>query len=346
MIWHFIARKKHQRHLQLITLLYKKSYSVTELARQTKVSSKTIRRDLTELRQKNYVIKRKYWMINYHQKLEFSELYQKLIMEDPRFYLFQQYLWKRGPKEISYSRLKELNKSLLHFNLSANIRAKRFIGDPALILHLQLHYLRDFSKFNDETELYHQLDRYYKKGDLVPLKKELFPEPSELTAFTQKFNLNATLGAFFFLDYLRHDYQGRLEFYQHHKKYQTVLYHETLESLTAFEPKVVWKNESAKEIFTIKLFDFLLGIHQGLPIAVFNLHWKREATAEIFYFIGKEMKRSLPLLQNCRLDELAFALKNILSSCYHTSSLLDNNLKFFSLIDDKDDSYLLSEDVN
>lgn len=68
MIWQFIARKKCQRQLELIGLVKEEMYTVTEMAKQIKVSRRTILRYLKDLQQKGYVIKEREWHLNYQNK--------------------------------------------------------------------------------------------------------------------------------------------------------------------------------------------------------------------------------------------------------------------------------------
>ena len=89
---------------------------------------------------------------------------------------------------------------------------------------------------------------------------------------------------------------------------------------------LAFESEVLKNTFTVKLFDLFFGIHQGLPLIIFNLKWEQGAVAETYYRLGKELKRQIPMLTNCRVDELALALKNIVFTSYHVALTTTPNL--------------------
>lgn len=62
------SKKKCQRQLELIGLVKEEMYTVTEMAKQIKVSRRTILRYLKDLQQKGYVIKEREWHLNYQNK--------------------------------------------------------------------------------------------------------------------------------------------------------------------------------------------------------------------------------------------------------------------------------------
>lgn len=342
MIWQFIARKKCQRQLELIGLLKEEIYTVTELAKQIKVSRRTILRYLNDLQQKGYVIKGQEWQINYQNKKSFSEIYRMLLMTDSRFQLFRQFLWGQGSDKVNYSRLKELNRQLIYLNLSADCKLGGLFGESGLIFLLQLRYLRDFYYF-EETEVFQQMERYYQMEPGIPINKELFPDEKKIQTFIEKFGLEPKFAPYFYFDYMRYHFQYFVDFYQCHKQYQTNLYQEVKRAGIIIEEAVDWQNEVLENTFIVKLFDLFFGIHQGLPLTVFNLKWKKSIVPDKYYRLSKELKRQIPVLSNCRIDELALALKNILLVSHHTALATAPNLESSLLIQEKYQAFLLSD---
>ncbi|MGX7205026.1 DeoR family transcriptional regulator [Enterococcus pingfangensis] len=337
MIWQAMTGKKCHRQLRLIELLQNECYSVSELADQTKVSAKTILRDLTELRQKNYVRRAKYWQINWQHEPNSAKLYRKLLLSDPCFQLFRQYLWNLGTLEANDSQLKKLNQSLIRWNLFTNLQSGGLIGKTAVIIHLQLRYLRDFYQF-DEAELYKQLEAYCPPvSDL--LNPALFPDRKMVENFIKKFGLSAERAEYFFLDYTRYHYQFCADFYRSHQVYRTGLYREIRKTLILIERMTDWETELTKKIVETKLFELFLGIYQGLPLAVMYPS-QVETTAENFYILSKKMKQLMPLLSNCRLDELASALETIFSSSRQIVLALNPDLSSSLLIQERYQAFL------
>lgn len=342
MIWQFIARKKCQRQLELIGLVKEEMYTVTEMAKQVKVSRRTILRYLKDLQQKGYVIKEREWHLNYQNKKSYSELYRMLLMTDPRFQLFRQFLWGQGSETVNYSKLKELNRQLIYLNLSADCKIGGLLGESGLIFLLQLRYLRDFYYF-EEAEIFQQMEQYHQRSPMIPISKELFPDDKSLQAFIEKFELQYKFAPYFYFDYMRYHFQIFVDFYHCHKSYQTNLYHEVKQAGKIIGEVINWKNEVLENTFYVKLFDLFFGIHQGLPLTVFNLKWQKSVVSENYYHLSKEMKRQLPLLNNCRVDELALAVKNILFVSHYTALTTAPNLESSLLIQEKFQPFLLSD---
>lgn len=333
MIWQFIAKKKCRRQLQLVELLQQKCYSVAELAKKTKVSTKTILRDLYELQKKDYVIKRRYWQLRECYEANYYAVQRKILLENQHFQLFQQYLWNRGPR-VNHSKIKELNHQLLRFNLSVNCQTGSLLGASALIFYLQLRYLRDFYQL-EEAELYYQLDQKYPMNHSCIVKKELIPDERLLARFTQEFGLQGQLAGAFFLEYIGYHYQGCSEFYDSHQKHRTGLYQESKRAIALIEQAVSWETEVGKQVFTIKLFELFLGIRCCLPLAVLSEHGEQVEVGEFFLRLSRKLKRALPLLSNCRVDELAFALEMIFSASHHITLSLHPNLKSALVIQER-----------
>lgn len=326
MIWQFMTGKKEQRQLQLIELLKEECYTVKELMGRLGVSRKTVLRDLNGLQEKGYAKKMAQWQLDWSNVTSFSELYRKILLENSTFKLFQQYLWSDGPQEIEYRKIKQLNNYLLIWNLSVNRRQGCLSGDVRLIFHLQLKFLRDFCQL-EERALYCRLARHYEEQQLFYPKQELIPDKEMLLTFAADFSLPESIAELCFFDYLRHHIQACLAFYLCHEKYQTPLYKEIIRSLQIIEMEPMWELNPSKQVFILKLFDLFLGIQQGLPLAVFNQKWKTREVPAILFSFSKELKRSIPLLRNCRIDELALALNHILYSSYQVSLSLNPNLK-------------------
>ncbi|WP_413537603.1 HTH domain-containing protein [Enterococcus malodoratus] len=343
MIWQFITMKKCQRHLQLIELLKKERYTVAELAKQTKVSRRTILRYLDELQRKKYVTKDNYWRIDWRYETSYLELCRKILFEDPHFQLFRRYLWDLGPEKINYTKLRQLNRQLICLNLSANRRTGSLRGEPTIIFLLQLRYLRDFYYF-DEQELYQQLDEYYAERAAFPVTENLFPDQEMVTAFTNEFGLQTEFVEFFYSDYIRYHFRARSDLYHSHQKHQTIIYQEIQQVISIIEETRSWEIHLMKKIATVQLFELFFGIHQGLPVTFFNLKWKQVAIPPHFYFLGKELKRRLPVLSNCRVDDLAVALKNILHVSYKTALSLNPNLKTSLVIQEGYQAYFSSHE--
>lgn len=313
MIWQFVTRKKCRRQLNLIELLREERYSVAEFAEKLTVSRKTILRDLYELQQKNYVEKYSFWQINWRQEPSYTDLYRKLLWTDDRFQLFQQYLWNHGNKDVNYSKVKELNQQLVKLNLTANRRAGGLIGEEALIIHLQLRYLRDFCS-NTETEWYPYIEQNHFSVEYSNNMAVYFPDSRLLNQFATKFGLEELAAPYFFLDYIRCHYSACTDFFHLHQLHQTSLYQATIDGLQIIEPSIQWDSELTKKIFTVKLFDLFIGIHQGLPLSVYNLYRKSAVPSNYYYLLSKELKRASALLVNCQLDELAKAVQQIFQS--------------------------------
>lgn len=110
MIWQFIIRKKTQGYLQLLELINKEQYTITEMAKQLKVSIRTAMRYSDELQQKGYVIKGKPWRINRQHHPNFLELHRKVLTEDPRFKLFKQFLWQQTSADTDYTKIRFTGK--------------------------------------------------------------------------------------------------------------------------------------------------------------------------------------------------------------------------------------------
>lgn len=195
-----------------------------------------------------------------------------------------------------------------------------------MIFHLQLKFLRDFCQL-EERALYHRLARHYEEQQFFYPKQELIPNKEMLLTFAADFSLPENIAELCFFDYLRYHIQTCLAFYLCHEKDQTPLYQAIIQSLQIIEMESMWELNSSKPVFILKLFDLFLGIQQGLPLAVFNQKWKPREVPAILFSFSKELKRSLPLLRNCRIDELALALNHILYSSYQVSLSLNPNLK-------------------
>ncbi|OTO76414.1 MULTISPECIES: HTH domain-containing protein [unclassified Enterococcus] len=338
MIWEFITRKKCQRQLQLLEWIQYSRYSVTELAEKMTVSRKTISRDIEELRQKNFLIKEKIWQINWQSEPNYLGLCRKLIRADPRFQLFRGYLWNDGDTKSSYSKLRRLNKQILHLNISVNHRSGELAGEPALIVLLQLRYLRDFYSF-EEQEMYDQLAHYYLNRSLPSIEKAAFFAGEQLEDFRSQFGVESPLAEYFYFDYLRHHFDNYLDLYRSHQQQRSSLYQEVQEACAIIEEVFIEESGTTEELLAAKLFDLFLGVYQGLPLTLFNLKWRGDTVSDHFYIIAKEFKRRLPFLTNCQLDELAFALKEIFSSVHSASLTLTPNLKSSLLIQERYQAY-------
>lgn len=105
------------------------------------------------------------------------------------------------------------------------------------------------------------------------------------------------------------------------------------------EQMIDWETELTKKIVETKLFELFLGIYQGLPLAVMD-HFQTETTAENFYILSKKMKQRLPLLSNCRLDELANVLETIFSSSRQIVLALNPDLRSSLLIQERYQAFL------
>ncbi|MGF2941208.1 DeoR family transcriptional regulator [Enterococcus xiangfangensis] len=337
MIWQAMTGKKCRRQLRVIELLQNECYSVSELANQTKVSAKTILRDLTELRQKKYVRRAKYWQIDWQHEPNYAKLYRKLLLSEPYFQLFRQYLWNLGPPNVNDSQLKKINQYLICWNLFTNFQTGGLIGKKSVIMHLQLRYLRDFYQF-DEAELYKQMEPYCPAASDF-LNPALFPDQKMVESFIKKFGLSAERAEYFFLDYTRYHYQFCADFYRSHQAHRTKLYQEIRKAMILVEQMIDWETELTKKIVETKLFELFLGIYQGLPLAVMD-HSQTETTAENFYILSKKMKQRLPLLSNCRLDELANVLETIFSSSRQIVLALNPDLRSSLLIQERYQAFL------
>lgn len=334
MIWKFIVKRKCQQHLQLIERIHEGTYSVSDLAEKMSMSTKTITRYLADLQQRKIVKKERTWQLNWQTESAYLGPYRKLVMEDPLFQVFRKYLWDQGGKTTSYPVLKELNRQLLSLNLSVSRRSEGLIGGTSLILLLQFRFLRDFYSF-EEQALYQQMAHYYVDHPVPLPNPDLFPENERMKSFIQQFELHTSFSEYFYFDYIRHNHGECLAFYQVHRKHRTELSQEVEVAIAIIEKWNIWKSDTTKEVFTVRLFDLFLGIHQGLPLRVFNLKWRTDLVVHPYYQLAKDLKRQLPLLMNCRIDELAFALKNILSHSYQSTLSLTPNLRTSLLIEEK-----------
>lgn len=341
MIWQFMTGKKEQRQLQLIELLKKECYSVKELMERLGVSRKTVVRDLTALQEKGYAKKTTYWQLDWSNVTSFSQLYRKILLASPTIKLFQQFLWGDGPQEIEYRKIKQLNTYLLSWNLSVNRREGCLSGDARLIFHLQLKFLRDFCQL-EERALYHRLTLQYEERPLLYPRQELIPDKELLATFAANFSLPEKIAELCFFDYLRYHIPACLSFYLCHENYQTPLYQEITRSLQIIKMEPMWEVNPSKYVFILKLFDLFLGIQQGLPLTVFNQKWKTEEVPELLFSFSKELKRSIPLLRNCRIDELALALNHLLHSSYQVALSLNPNLKTSSRIQEGYQAFISS----
>ncbi|MGM0167517.1 hypothetical protein IGI39_002501 [Enterococcus sp. AZ135] len=342
MIWQLIISEKTQRYLQLIELVKREQYTVPEMARQTRVSIRTVMRSLEELRQKGYVIKEKSWRIDRQCYPSYMEVHRKIIMADSFFGLFRQYLWQEASEEINYTKVKQLNQHLICLNLSANRKAGRLLGEPSLIFLLQLRYLRDFYYF-EEHEIYQQMDRYYEDYPVSPLNDELYPDKELINRFIEEVNIQEKLSEFFFFDHMRYHFQSFTEFYHCHRNHQTVLYEEVKQASMMVDETIAWQSELLKNTFAVKLFDLFLGIRQGLPLAIYNSKWKQGAISESYYHLSKELKRKIPMLSNCRIDELALALRNIGFASHQVALTTTPTLEFSLLIQERFESFFPSD---
>jgi len=338
-IWQFITRKKNQRQLQLIALLREERYTASELAKHMKISRKTILRYIDEMEQAGYLSKGR---IACQYKARYPELYRKVLMRDPRFQLFRQYLWGQASEKISYARFKKLNYHLTRLNLSANRRTGSLLGEPSLIFLLQLRYLRDFYFF-EEREIYQQMDYYYRNYPEIIIDKTLFPDEVMINDFIDEFDIQPKFAQFFFFDHLRYHFQLFIDFYQCHREHRTDLYLEVKQACKIIKEVLAWESEVLKITFTVKLFDLFFGIHQGLPLTVFNLKWEQGTVAEIYYRLSKELKREIPVLSNCRIDDLALALKNIVFTSYQVTLTTTPNLDSDFLIQERYEKFISSK---
>lgn len=121
-----------------------------------------------------------------------------LLMTDPRFQLFRQFLWGQGSETVNYSKLKELNRQLIYLNLSADCKIGGLLGESGLIFLLQLRYLRDFYYF-EEAEIFQQMEQYHQRSPMIPISKELFPDDKSLKPLSRNLNCNPSLLRIFIL---------------------------------------------------------------------------------------------------------------------------------------------------
>lgn len=342
MIWQCIVQKKSQRQLQLMELLQQERFTATGLARQIQVSPKTVLRDLAELQQQKFVVKADTWQINWEMGWTFSEAYRKRLLADPRFQLFEGFLWNHGPRTISYSQVRQLNQVLLRFNLSAHLQLGRLLGNPSIILHLQMCYLREFFSFEEE-ELYQYMDQHYQKEPAFLLKEGLIPDMKLPQGFRKRWALSENFSPPFFLDYTRYHYPSCFDLYLAHQQQQTELYQEVCRGILLVDEWLIWEPELMEEFFTVKLFDLFIGLHQGLPLWLFNSRWTPEQQAESFFDLSKLLKQQLPLLSNCRVDELSLALKNIFNYSRQITLSLQPNLTSSLVVQERSQPLFISQ---
>ena len=342
MIWQFITRKKNQRQLQIISLLKDEKYTATELTKHIKTSRRTVLRYIEELEQAGYISKGKYYQIAWQYQARYPELYRKVLMSDPRFQLFRKYLWGQASEKINYAKFKRLNYHLTSLNLVANRQTGSLLGEIGLIFLLQLRYLRDFYFF-EEREIYQQMDDYYRNYPGTLIDKALFPDETIIKNFIDEFGIQPKFAKFFFFDHLRYHFQLFADFYQCHREHRTDLYLEVKQASKIIKEMLAWESEVLRFTVTVKLFDLLFGIHQGLPLIVFNLKWEQGVVAEIYYRLSKELKREIPILSNCRIDELALALKNIIFTSYQVTLTMTPNLDSTFLIQERYEKFIASK---
>lgn len=339
MIWQLIMTKKTQRYLKLLELINDEQYKVTELAKRLEISIKTVRRSIGELEHKGYLIKDKPWRINRQHHPNYLELHRKILTEDPLFQPFKQFLWGLPSAEMKYAEVRRLNRHLIYLNLWAKWRTSKLQGDPGIILFLQLRYLRDFYYFEEE-EIYQQVEQYYQHQSAPSFDQALFPDQVLINSFIEKFNIQEQLAGFFFFDHLRYHFVLFTEFYHCHQKYQTVLYQEVRKASRIIEDTIAWESELLKNTFRVKLFDLFIGIRQGLPITLFNAKWQQGPVSPDYQRLSKELKRQLSMLNNCRIDELALALKNIMFASHQVAFKTTPNLESSLLIQEKYQTFL------
>lgn len=339
MIWQLIMTKKTQRYLKLLELINDKQYKVTELAKKLEISKKTVRRSISELEHKGYIVKDKPWRINRKHYPNYLELHRKILTEDPLFQLFKQFLWGVSSTEMKYTEVRRLNRRLISLNLWAKLRTGKLQGDSAIILFLQLRYLRDLYYFEEE-EIYQQMDQYYKHQPAASFDKALFPDNLMINHFIEKYKVQEQLAVYFFFDHLRYHFVLFTEFYHCHQKHQTVLYLEVRKASRIIEDAIAWESELLKNTFRVKLFDLFIGIHQGLPIALFNAKWQQGAVTPDYQHLSKELKRQLPMLNNSRIDELGLALKNIVFASHQVVLKTTPNLESSLLIQERYQTFL------
>ncbi|MFQ7235368.1 MAG: hypothetical protein ACLRPU_10880, partial [Enterococcus hulanensis] len=61
------------------------------------------------------------------------------------------------------------------------------------------------------------------------------------------------------------------------------------------------------------------------------------------YRLSKELKREIPILSNCRIDELALALKNIIFTSYQVTLTMTPNLDSTFLIQERYEKFIASK---
>ncbi|MBU5361575.1 hypothetical protein KQI58_10845 [Enterococcus raffinosus] len=342
MIWQFIIRNKTQQHLRLLELINEEQYTVTEMAKQLRVSIKSAMRYSDELQQKGYVIKGKTWRINRRRYPNFLELHRKVLMQDPLFQVFKHFLWQQPYTEKGYAKIRELNKRLVHFNLWVNRQAGSLLGDPGTILLLQLRYLRDFYYF-EEGEVYQQIDQYYKDQPIPSVNQALFPDRMLINRFIEEFGIQENIAEYLFFDHMRYHFQRFTEFYQSHQNYQTDLYLEVKRASRIIEDAIAWEGEVLRNTFNVKLLDLFFGLSQGLPVLLFNLKWKQEAVSSNYVHLSREVKRQIPMLRNCQNEGLALALKNIVVASHQVALKTTPTLDYSLKIQEKYQMVLLSD---
>ncbi|MDU5332907.1 HTH domain-containing protein [Enterococcus sp.] len=339
MIWQLIISKKTQQYLQLLELINDEQYKIKEMAKKLEISIKTVRRSIGDLEHKGYVVKETSWRINRQHYPHYLELHRTILTEDPLFQLFKQFLWGLTSTEMKYTKVRRLNRRLISLNLWAKGRTGNLLGDPAIILFLQLRYLREFYYF-DEWEIYQQMDQYYKHQSAASFDKALFPDNLMINHFIEKYKVQEQLAVYFFFDHLRYHFVLFTEFYHCHQKHQTVLYLEVRKASRIIEDAIAWESELLKNIFRVKLFDLFIGIHQGLPLALFNAKRQQGAVTPDYQHLSKELKRQLPMLNNSRIDELALALKNIVFASHQVVFKTTPNLESSLLIQERYQTFL------
>lgn len=343
MIWQLIISKKTQQYLQLLELINDEQYKIKEMAKKLEISIKTVRRSIDDLEHKGYVVKETSWRINRQHHPHYLELHRKILTEDPLFQLFKQFLWGLTSTEMKYTKVRRLNRRLISLNLWAKGRTGNLLGDPAIILFLQLRYLREFYYF-DEGEIYQQMDQYYKHQPAPSFDKALFPDKVMINRFIDKYKVQEQLAVFFFFDHLRYHFLLFTEFYHCHQKHQTILYQEYRKVSKIIEDTIAWESELLKNTFRVKFFDLFIGIHQGLPLAIFNAKWHQGTVSPDYQSLSKKLKRQLPMLNNYRIDELALALKNIVSASHQVALKTTPNLESSLLIQERYQMFLTDDE--
>ncbi|MBO1305082.1 winged helix-turn-helix transcriptional regulator [Enterococcus sp. 669A] len=318
MFWRSITEKQTSLYLGIIALLKKRAYSLEELASEVGINEKTMRRHLKKLGKKYQLdIEVKKQLAVWKNPKEYRICYQQILQDSDQFTVFCKALWQE-PFGNNFYIVKQLNRSLVPFNLCLHTREQLITGSTALLVLLQVRYIQEFMEGYTKEKFMNYWQQLKLPPDIqIEAEKwlEIIPDRSALTEFIIKWQLPPRLGCIVYFEYHMIDKDRRRLFYEKHKK-QTTEFYITAGRITAILMDSLKLEPQSAEVLRERFFYLFLDLWLGVPAAYFGNKRSHVRNFEELLLACRRIKVEIPSLCNCPVEELASALYSVLKRVY------------------------------